>query len=251
MSPAYCLVHQTHGSFSGTSSHLRQGLSAEPVKEKIVINSCTRSASGLCPLFLVGDWPALTQMDASSHHVTDQEWDFVDGPGGESCGSFEPGLDLTAQKDDTHLPASVSRFSKNPTKTDSKHSQDFLVHHFFPPVASFDMPSNLTDEQIEEAEEAELNQARAKSTAWIFGGIYKNDEHEASSRPADTAPKKFAEEARQKLRAESLGWIFGDVHMNNAHRRWDRLSPAAKEELKANMPGGQQFSDEQVGWRRG
>lgn len=38
--------------------------------------------------------------------------------------------------------------------------------------------------------------------------------------------------------------------MNNAHRRWDSLSLTAKEELRANMPGGQQFSDEQVGRRR-
>lgn len=129
----------------------------------------------------------------------------MDDPGGESCGSFEPRLDLTAQNDGTHLFASVSRSSKYPTNTGPKIAQDFLVHHFFPPVASFDMPSNLTDEQIEEAEEAELRQARVKSTAWIFGGIYKNDEHEASSKPADTAPKKFVEESRQKLRAESLG----------------------------------------------
>lgn len=202
----------------------------------------------MCPLFLVGDRPALAEMDDSSHHVTDNEWDVVDDLEGESCESFEAGLDVITQKDDTPFPTSLSRSSKFVTIPDSKEPQDYLGHDFLTSVASSEMSPNLTAEQVERAEEIDRMAERAKMNSWIYAGIHINDEHQvASSKPADKAPDEYSEVNRRKLRSDYSAWIFGGVHIDSFHAAWNKLSPAVKEELKSKMPGCQLFSDEQVG----
>lgn len=179
--------------------------------------------------------------------MTDQEWDFVEGLVEESCGFFETGLDLTAQKDGTHFPASLSRCSKFPTHPYSK-AQGHLGQHFSTPVASFDMNRKFTAEQIDKLREVDRMRKRATMSAWLNAGIHINDEHQAASaKPADPAPDKYAEVNRMKLRNEYLSWIFGGVHIDNFHEDWDRMSPAAKDALRGEVSGGQQLSDEQVG----
>lgn len=110
------------------------------------------------------------------------------------------------------------------------------------------MNRQFTAEQVEKFREFERMQKRATTNAYIHAGIPVDDEHEAAlSKPANPAPDKYAELNRMKLRNEHLSWIFGKVHLDNRHEDWDNMSHAAKDELRAEVSGDQQLSDEQVG----
>lgn len=189
-------------------------------------------------------------MGASSYHATDQEWDLVKDFGHEVYGSFVIGPSPTAEE---HRPSPdvLCRASTSVTNPEYQKSQDYSGNHCSITVQSFDMGSNLTAEEVERARELNRMDDRAKSLAWAFGGIHKNDDHKASSsKPADPPPQKYAEEDRQKLRVEYLAWMFGGVYVDNAHEDWSQLSSADKEALRAKLSGDQPRSDEQVGqWR--
>ncbi|KAJ0107646.1 hypothetical protein J7T55_007838 [Diaporthe amygdali] len=186
-------------------------------------------------------------MGASSDHAADQEWDLVEDLGHDLCGSFETGLSLTAQKHGTHSPDSLRRASASITNSDPQKPQDYFGHYCSATVVTFEMESSLTAEQIKKAREDNRMEERARSLAWTFGGVHKNDGHKAaSSKPADPAPHEYAEEDRQKLRVEYLAWMFGGVYIDNAHEDWNKLSPAEKDALREKLSGDQQCSDEQV-----
>lgn len=185
-------------------------------------------------------------MGSSSDHEEDHEWDLVDEFGDDLCGSFETGLSLIAQKHGT-LP--LSRHNSDAVlNSHSQRPQDFLRPHCYAIVASFEMASNLTAEQVNEAREHNRMAARAKNLAWAFAGVHKNDAHKAaSSKPGEPAPHAYAEDDRERQRADYLAWMFGGVHINNAHEDWDNLSANDKEALKAKLSKDRQLSDEQVG----